>query len=679
MIQSNDPLSMPGSSSNFAPLDSIPDTASFNQSSVSSSSTSSRARMPPPGSGRTMQLSPTHFSSNQNASARPPVYANDRPMKDTRMPSRTDLRSIDQSTRSSGGDQMSSSRSTGADQSSASRASRDNGVRIEVPPAPRSNGSSARNESEWQKIRHKQQRLLLLRHASRCQFPPGKCPTTPHCASMKQLWEHIAHCKNQQCSVQHCLSSRYVLSHYRRCKDARCPACGPVRDTIRKSHDGEKTTCIRAPEGVRSFDSLGRDESSPPPVNSPVSEPEAKRTKLEHPSPQPDVPPLSDSPEAPEPLVPPSEPPAPVPSNPLPEPEVAESEPQPLPESEEKKVKSGADDRSLLESFTVQQLQTHLASLERKTLLPQAKVKSKCSEVLKGLQSHEYGWVFNSPVDPVELGLPDYFDIIKKPMDLGTIQKKLDGGSYHSIEEFAADVYLTFDNAMTYNEDGSAVWEMAKELKTKSEVDIKKLTAQIEADESKRQNDRACVLCGAEKRLFEPPVYFCNGMNCQSQRIRRNSHFYVGGKNQYFWCSSCFNELDDKIPIELVDMTIMKGDLKRKKNDELHEESWVQCDTCERWVHQICGLFNTRQNKEHHSEYCCPKCLCDKRGKNEILDVPPKPPGALDLPRTTLSEWLELQISKKIVKRKRELAVEKSETEVSLTSFLSLCYILYWG
>ena len=100
--------------------------------------------------------------------------------------------------------------------------------------------ANARNDSEWQKVRHKQQRLLLLRHASKCKFEPGQCPVTPHCASMKKLWEHIAHCKDHQCTVQHCMSSRYVLSHYRRCKDPRCLSCGPVRDTIRKASDREK-------------------------------------------------------------------------------------------------------------------------------------------------------------------------------------------------------------------------------------------------------------------------------------------------------------------------------------------------------------------------------------------------------------------------------------------------------
>ncbi len=37
---------------------------------------------------------------------------------------------------------------------------------------------------------------------------------------------------------------------------------------------------------------------------------------------------------------------------------------------------------------------------------------------------------FRQPVDPHALGIPDYFDIIKHPIDLSHIQQKLDDGEY---------------------------------------------------------------------------------------------------------------------------------------------------------------------------------------------------------------------------------------------------------
>ena len=95
-------------------------------------------------------------------------------------------------------------------------------------------------------------------------------------------------------------------------------------------------------------------------------------------------------------------------------------------------------------------------------LLPQQ--KKECTDVLESLQSLTDSWVFAMPVDPVLLGLPDYFDVIKNPMDLGTVGKRLEQGHYQSIDEFHLDVKLTFANALLYNEVGTSVHTVAKEF-----------------------------------------------------------------------------------------------------------------------------------------------------------------------------------------------------------------------
>jgi E1A/CREB-binding protein len=449
-------------------------------------------------------------------------------------------------------------------------------------------------QSQMERIRHKQQRLLLLRHASKCDAPEGTCEVTQHCTEMKKLWHHISRCQKNDCDVLHCLSSRYVLIHYRKCKDAKCAACAPVRDAIKRGQQD-------------------------------------KKRKLEVPSQQP-VPQLSNI-----------------------------SGVSPMP----KRVKNEEVNLvpSLINSLTTEQIDTHVKMLNREFKLSAKELKDKCMKVLRILRDHEHGWVFNCPVDPVELGLPDYFDIIKNPMDLGTINKKLDKGEYSSIEAFDKDVRLTFDNAMLYNEMNSPVHTMAKTLLEIHSNLFREMVAEVkQEEEERRKNERACSLCGEEKRLFEPPVFFCSGMNCTNTRIRRQQFFYVSGHAQYNWCNSCYNELDDKLPIELPESQIFKRDLVKKKNNEEPEENWVACDDCERWVHQICGLFNARQNKDADVKYSCPKCLL-KRRKAGTAKQTERLPGAADLPKTTFSEWLENHVNKKIKWKFENLALEKAQKE----------------
>jgi E1A/CREB-binding protein len=65
---------------------------------------------------------------------------------------------------------------------------------------------------------------------------------------------------------------------------------------------------------------------------------------------------------------------------------------------------------------------------------------------------------FRQPVDPQALGIPDYFDIVKKAMDLSTVKRKLDTGQYSDPWEYVDDVWLMFDNAWLYNRKTSRVY-----------------------------------------------------------------------------------------------------------------------------------------------------------------------------------------------------------------------------
>ena len=72
-------------------------------------------------------------------------------------------------------------------------------------------------------------------------------------------------------------------------------------------------------------------------------------------------------------------------------------------------------------------------------------------QVWEKLYQHSDAPPFQIPVDPVALQIPDYFDVVKEPMDLATIKEKLNNGDYKDPWEFVDDVWLMFNNAWLYN------------------------------------------------------------------------------------------------------------------------------------------------------------------------------------------------------------------------------------
>ncbi|XP_038165356.1 CREB-binding protein-like [Cyprinodon tularosa] len=79
---------------------------------------------------------------------------------------------------------------------------------------------------------------------------------------------------------------------------------------------------------------------------------------------------------------------------------------------------------------------------------------------------------FRTPVNPEFLGIPDYFDIIKNPMDLSTIFKKLDTGQYKEPWQYVEDVWLMFNNAWLYNPKTSRVYKYCTKLAEVFEFEI---------------------------------------------------------------------------------------------------------------------------------------------------------------------------------------------------------------
>ena len=111
-------------------------------------------------------------------------------------------------------------------------------------------------------------------------------------------------------------------------------------------------------------------------------------------------------------------------------------------------------------------------------------VTQKYTKVIKFLRTHHAGVYFKNPVDPVKMNIPQYFDVIKNPMDLKTVLNKLEDRQYPDAASLRADVDLIWDNAILFN--GEESW-------MKKHIDTMRPLAARKFDEAARKKERLSV------------------------------------------------------------------------------------------------------------------------------------------------------------------------------------------
>lgn len=589
------------------------------------------------------------------------------------------------------------------------------------------------NENEQQLVlRRQQERLCMLRHASTC--TAQQC-ILPYCAGMKVLWKHICECHQRQCRTDHCISSRYVLSHFKQCNKMICEVCGPVRkaikvvDTCRGNPAQLQLAASQCPDGVRGLIKIMNTTTASVQGGVPTSaaagaskgatgnatgQSGGVNVKAEGGVPAKESSILEEMKKKPLKLQTEKE-------KKLRRKEqakiakaraqakaaaaanaaslagggalVAQGGAQPIMHNGLVVRGTQADlrgdhhishqDISFLDSMTEGQLDEHIRSLRFNFCghISISELKSRLMPLLTKLMDSEYGWTFNNPVDPVQWNIPDYFDIIKCPMDLGTIKKRLESEHYNSVEAFAGDVRLVFENCIAYNSSTNKFNIAAKQLLASFNKALAALKNQLEKQLFKRceqRREEMCQLCGGDSFKFAPCMLFCSGP-CAG-RIRRHTHYYSDPRGEHHWCSSCYKQMKDG-PIDMsllpqlstaaategapaggtaipFDGVLKKSSLVKRKNSEVAEEPWVECDSCKLWYHQICALFNERNHaiSGEQEPFVCPICVKKQRtaGVKPSLDNGLK---AKRLPITRMAKLIETRVLDAIEKAGKDEAV----------------------
>jgi NuA3 HAT complex component NTO1 len=83
--------------------------------------------------------------------------------------------------------------------------------------------------------------------------------------------------------------------------------------------------------------------------------------------------------------------------------------------------------------------------------------------------------LFKHPVSRTEV--PDYYDVVKKPMTWDAIDAKLDRHEYWDLEGFKSDIELVLSNAILYNKPGTSFYKTAQRMQTSSQPILQELTS----------------------------------------------------------------------------------------------------------------------------------------------------------------------------------------------------------
>lgn len=433
-------------------------------------------------------------------------------------------------------------------------------------------------------IRQQQQRLMLLRHASKCSKGTG-C-TVKFCPAMVKLWNHMKSCRDKDCSTEHCLSSRCVLNHYRICKEENrtdsCEVCAPVVKAIQyhdsKNDNPELSSGTDGHDPLFPGDRQMNNQSSAANVNEKgrnekylsLAELSAEQEKLDqqrhflqrlqqqqelqlrqhqlsnissnseqgqklqkqqfllqkcqkqffedqrllqelisrhtdkdtgdddlrqvrmnsmrtlsvHSFDANDVSNLSndadDALRAIDPFDFPLKDNAEGQENRSKDEDfmpillqrkrslsdLSNSEGEGNNSSKQQKREEQFDNsvqdskNAYQDQYDGQQNLSQHAKEEGTTVL----VTKTMLPLVTSLIDHEFAWVFKDPVDPIELGLPDYFEVIRTPMDLNLIKNQLKIHQYDNFDDVCRDVRLVFENAILYNGEDSDVGDMALQM-----------------------------------------------------------------------------------------------------------------------------------------------------------------------------------------------------------------------
>lgn len=143
----------------------------------------------------------------------------------------------------------------------------------------------------------------------------------------------------------------------------------------------------------------------------------------------------------------------------------------------------------------------------------------ECGRVLDGLLQQSASSYFVVPVDTSRHA--DYTQLVKKPMDLGTLKHNLEEGLYNTdTNKFLDDLNLVWTNTYAYNTKHSQQYKYAQHLQQVAEKHIQRILRDPRGAAARNRPRKdieadVCGICGEGGRLL-----ICDGDCLQAFHIK---------------------------------------------------------------------------------------------------------------------------------------------------------------
>ncbi|KAA0034151.1 hypothetical protein IC582_023343 [Cucumis melo] len=320
--------------------------------------------------------------------------------------------------------------------------------------------------------------------------------------------------------------------------------------------------------------------------------------------------------------------------------------------------------------------------------------------VIKKVMKMDAAEPFNVPVNPVALGIPDYFDVIDTPMDFGTICSNLENGvKYMNSEDVFKDVRYIWENCYKYNNKGDYILDLMRRVKKNfskywsaaglyngqttatNGVDIsqenggassqaKPLKGQSKQKSKKRhgrrhKSDCLCAICVLKRRRREreETARVAKDQTGAGNNLARELKFEESLRGESPGSVDSSSNADDSLDNELgvdeetgeevkMDVSKQQFSMPDDKQDEAEEEKDEENEMGQRIAADSKGIEQSERSREDHDRPL--KSTMEESGNLKMEDVPQdthisEQKEEEEKQRKKLKAWEELSIKNPMV------------------------------